>query len=61
MSLEIVTIVGGPIQTNAYLVADSETGDALVIDAPYETASRIVEEATRTACASICARAPPTS
>jgi len=47
MSLEIVTIVGGPIQTNAYLVADTETGDALVIDAPHETASQIVEEATR--------------
>ena len=47
MSLEIVTIVGGPIQTNAYLVADAETGDALVIDAPYETASQIVEEAAR--------------
>ena len=28
MSLEIVTIVGGPIQTNAYLVADTATGDA---------------------------------
>ena len=47
MSLEIVTIVGGPIQTNAYLVADTATGDALVIDAPYETASQIVEEAVR--------------
>jgi hydroxyacylglutathione hydrolase len=47
MSLEIVTIVGGPVQTNAYLVADTETGDALVIDAPHETASQIVEEAAR--------------
>jgi hydroxyacylglutathione hydrolase len=47
MSLEIVIIVGGPIQTNAYLVADTETGDALVIDAPHETASQIVEEAAR--------------
>jgi hydroxyacylglutathione hydrolase len=47
MSLEIVTIVGGPIQTNAYLVADTATGDALVIDAPHETASQIVEEAAR--------------
>jgi hydroxyacylglutathione hydrolase len=47
MPLEIVTIVGGPIQTNAYLVADTETGDALVIDAPHETASQIVEEAAR--------------
>jgi hydroxyacylglutathione hydrolase len=47
MSLEIVTIVGGPIQTNAYLVADTATGNALVIDAPHETASQIVEEAAR--------------
>jgi glyoxylase-like metal-dependent hydrolase (beta-lactamase superfamily II) len=49
MSLEIVTIVGGPIQTNAYLVADAATGDALVIDAPHETACQIVEEAARRA------------
>src|SRR5829696_9901142 len=47
MSLEIVTIVGGPIQTNAYLVADAATGDALVIDAPHETATQIVDEAAR--------------
>ena len=47
MSLEIVTIVGGPIQTNAYLVADTATGDALVIDAPHETTSQIVEESAR--------------
>jgi hydroxyacylglutathione hydrolase len=47
MSLEIVTIVGGPIQTNAYLVADTETGDALVIDAPHETTSQILEEAAQ--------------
>ena len=47
MALEIVTIVGGPIQTNAYLVADTETGEALVIDAPHETAGEIVAEAAR--------------
>jgi glyoxylase-like metal-dependent hydrolase (beta-lactamase superfamily II) len=47
MSLEIVSIVGGPIQTNAYLVADSATGDALVIDAPHETVTQIVDEAAR--------------
>ena len=47
MALEIVTIVGGPIQTNAYLVADTETGEALVIDAPHETAGQIVAEAAR--------------
>ena len=47
MSLDIVTIVGGPLETNAYLVADSATGEALIIDAPQETAAQIVEEAAR--------------
>jgi hypothetical protein len=47
VSLEIVIIVGGPIQTNAHLVADTATGEELVIDAPHETASQIVDEAAR--------------
>jgi glyoxylase-like metal-dependent hydrolase (beta-lactamase superfamily II) len=47
MALEIVTFAGGPVQTNAYLVADPETGEALVIDAPHETAREIVDEAAR--------------
>jgi glyoxylase-like metal-dependent hydrolase (beta-lactamase superfamily II) len=47
MPLEIVTLVGGPIETNAYLVADSETGDALVIDAPHETTEAIMAEALK--------------
>lgn len=47
MPLEIVTFVGGPVQTNAYLVADAETGEALVIDAPHETTREIVEDAAR--------------
>ena len=34
MALEIRTFVGGPLETNAYLVADRETGEALVVDAP---------------------------
>jgi hydroxyacylglutathione hydrolase len=45
MPLEILTFVGGPVQTNAYLVADAENGDALVIDAPHETTEAIVAEA----------------
>ncbi len=45
MPLEIVTFPGGPVQTNAYLVADTDTGDALVIDAPYGTTSEIVAAA----------------
>jgi glyoxylase-like metal-dependent hydrolase (beta-lactamase superfamily II) len=47
MPLEIVTFAGGPVDTNAYLVADTGTGDALVIDAPYATAQAIVAEAGR--------------
>ena len=34
--LEIVTIILGPVQTNAYLVADSETRDAAVIDPAWD-------------------------
>ena len=47
MSLEIVTFVGGPLETNAYLVADTATGEALVIDAPQGTAEAIVADAAR--------------
>lgn len=47
MSLEIVTFAGGPLDTNAYLVADPTTGDALVIDAPQDTADAVVAEAKR--------------
>jgi hydroxyacylglutathione hydrolase len=45
MPLEIVAFPGGPVQTNAYLVADTDTGDALVIDAPYGTTAEIVAAA----------------
>src|ERR687897_2997033 len=34
--LEIVSFTLGPAQTNAYLVADSETRDAAVIDAAWD-------------------------
>ena len=47
MSLEIVTFPAGPIETNAYLVADTETGDALVIDAPYGATADVVAEAEK--------------
>jgi hydroxyacylglutathione hydrolase len=36
MSLEIVTFILGPAQTNAYLVADSETKEAVVIDPSWD-------------------------
>jgi hydroxyacylglutathione hydrolase len=47
VALEIIPFAGGPVETNAYLVADPETGDALVIDAPYETVAAVVAEAAR--------------
>lgn len=43
--MQIVTIAGGPIDTNAYLLADPETGAALAIDAPKDTAGKIVAAA----------------
>jgi hydroxyacylglutathione hydrolase len=36
MPLEIVTLPLGPVQTNAYLVADSHTCDAAVIDPAWD-------------------------
>lgn len=45
MSLTIKRFVGGPVATNAYLVADSATGDALVIDAPPDVSEEIVATA----------------
>src|SRR5688572_19440889 len=47
MSLEIVTFPAGPVETNAYLVADTGTGDALVIDAPYGATADVVAEAEK--------------
>lgn len=47
LTLEMVT--AGPAATNAYLVADSQTGDAVIIDAPMDSAEwflqRIAERA----------------
>ncbi len=36
MPLEILSLTLGPVQTNAYLVADSETGEAAVIDPAWD-------------------------
>jgi len=36
MPLEIVPLTLGPVLTNAYLVADSQTGDAAVIDPAWD-------------------------
>jgi hydroxyacylglutathione hydrolase len=44
--LEIVSFTLGPAQTNAYLVADSETRDAAVIDPAWD--GQIILEAAKT-------------
>ncbi len=44
--LEIVPMVLGPVQTNAYLVADTDIGDAVVIDPAWDGAL-IYDEARR--------------
>lgn len=43
MSLSVKRFVGGPLETNAYLVADEETKDAIVIDAPEGVTSEITD------------------
>lgn len=40
--LQITTIPGGPLETNAYLVVDPETLTALLIDTPPQTRDEIV-------------------
>lgn len=47
MPLTIRRFVGGPIETNAYLVANTATGDAIVIDAPGGTADEIIDTSNR--------------
>jgi glyoxylase-like metal-dependent hydrolase (beta-lactamase superfamily II) len=42
VALRIETFVGGPSETNAYLVADDATGDAIVVDAPAGVTPAIV-------------------
>src|SRR6476469_5719839 len=34
--MRIEVFVGGPVDTNAYVVGDAASGEALVVDAPYE-------------------------
>lgn len=45
--LEIVRFTLGPVQTNAYLIADSETGTAAVIDPAWEGATIRLEAERR--------------
>ena len=45
MGLQLRTLVGGPLETNAYLIADDETGEALVVDAPPDVAAEVTAAA----------------
>ena len=42
MPLAVRRFPGGPLETNAYLVADTSNGDAIVIDAPQGVTDAIV-------------------
>jgi hydroxyacylglutathione hydrolase len=44
--LEIVTFVLGPVDTNTYLIADSQSGEAVVIDPAWD-GQEIADEAAR--------------
>jgi hydroxyacylglutathione hydrolase len=46
MSLQIESFVAGPLETNAYLVTDRDTKEALLIDAPIDVAERVVNAVT---------------
>jgi hydroxyacylglutathione hydrolase len=45
MSLAVSAYPGGPIETNAYLVVDTESGEALVVDAPEGITDAIIDAA----------------
>lgn len=45
MTLRIETFAGGPFETNAYLVADLDSGEALVVDAPQAVTAAIQQAA----------------
>lgn len=45
MPLTIKRFEGGPLATNAYLVADSATGDAIVVDGPADVSEAILATA----------------
>jgi glyoxylase-like metal-dependent hydrolase (beta-lactamase superfamily II) len=45
--LEIVQIPAGPLETNAYLVVDAESGEALLVDAPPDSFDAITAEASQ--------------
>jgi hydroxyacylglutathione hydrolase len=45
MALTIESFVGGPLETNAFLVSDDATREALVVDAPMDVADRLYRAA----------------
>lgn len=45
MTLRIETFPAGPAATNAYLVADDATGDAIIVDAPHAVTATILAAA----------------
>lgn len=45
--MQIETFPTGPLPTNAYLVADEETNDAWIIDAPPDSAAVVLAEVTK--------------
>jgi hydroxyacylglutathione hydrolase len=45
MPLKIHAFEAGPVATYGYLVVDSETGDAVIVDAPLDSAEKIAQAA----------------
>jgi glyoxylase-like metal-dependent hydrolase (beta-lactamase superfamily II) len=45
MTLAITAFPGGPVDTNAFLVVDPESGEALIIDAPMGVADDVIDAA----------------
>lgn len=43
MSLKIYQIPAGPIETNAYLVVDTVSGDAILVDTPPDVAASLAD------------------
>lgn len=44
MPLTIRRFTGGPLDTNAYLIADTSSGDAIVVDAPLGITDEVVAD-----------------
>jgi len=46
MGLKVEAFPGGPLETNAYLVIDDATREALIVDAPMDVTDRLTSAAT---------------